>query len=309
MPEHPPVTRGLFITLSNIGDAILSTPALRALHHAHPTATVDIVGDARSAQVFQHCPFRGEFFLRRKNEGLSGWLALVNRLRKRRYDLVVDLRTDGLAWLLRARQRMTKRGIRPAGPHAVQQHLAVVASLSDKGPAETCIWLEDDLCSRAKHRLGDLRGRRILAMGPGARWAPKIWPADRYAEIAGRISDRFDACVLLGDARDRTLCDTIETRTEMTCMNLCGNTGLLEAAALLEQCDAFIGNDSGLGHLAAATGTPTLTVFGPGQPERYHPWGPLARWVGGCSGRIDDLPVDVVERSLRNLPPKTSHVT
>ncbi|MGB5439175.1 MAG: glycosyltransferase family 9 protein, partial [Gammaproteobacteria bacterium] len=95
----------LLITLSNIGDAVMTTPVLEALHHRYPKARIDIVTDARAGSLFEHCPYRGEIIL--KHKGWRGTLALLKRLRTTRHDLVVDLRTDGLALLLHARRRLT----------------------------------------------------------------------------------------------------------------------------------------------------------------------------------------------------------
>ena len=70
---------------------------------------------------------------------------------------------------------------------------------------------------------------------------------------------------------------------------------------MLERCAAFVGNDSGLGHLAAAVGTRTLTVFGPGNPARYHPWGPQSVWVASADQQIASLGSGPAIRALRQL--------
>ena len=92
----------LFITLSNIGDALLTTPVLESLHRYDETATIDIVGDARSSMLFLHCPYRGEIYHKQKQRWLRGAPALLWELRRKRYEIVVDLRTDVLARLVRA---------------------------------------------------------------------------------------------------------------------------------------------------------------------------------------------------------------
>ena len=89
-------------------------------------------------------------------------------------------------------------------------------------------------------------------------------------------------------------CRDIEASLPVPGINLAGNTDLLQAAAILAQSQLFIGNDSGLGHIAAAAGTPTVTVFGPGDPARYHPWHPQARWIQSSTGHIGDIAVEAV---------------
>ena len=78
---------------------------------------------------------------------------------------------------------------------------------------------------------------------------------------------------------------------------------------MLQQVALFIGNDSGLGHMAAACNTPTLTVFGPGDPARYHPWHPRARRVESDSGDIADIPVAVVVAAVLDMELHKDHGT
>ena len=88
------VKRILFITLSNIGDAILTTPTLESLHLKYPNAVFDIVGDKRSRILFKYCPYMYNFIEKDKSLGWCGLLSLIKKLRQERYDLAVDLRSD-----------------------------------------------------------------------------------------------------------------------------------------------------------------------------------------------------------------------
>ena len=271
--------RNLFITLSNIGDAILTIPALQVLHDALPNHRIDIVADPRSAGLFQHCPWLGELFVLHKRRGWAGRLALVRRLRRRRYDVAVDLRTEVLAWLLRAGRRCTRLNTPRVGGHAVLRHLAVVQPLSRGSPPATRVWLSDDERAQAARMLARLPGTRWLACAPGANWPGKIWPLTHFQELLARLCDQFDAVIACGGPKDFALAAALTRSSPLPAVNLAGETSLLQAAAVLERAAYFIGNDSGPGHLAAAVGTPTLTLFGPGQPERYHPWGDRAQWL------------------------------
>ena len=91
----------LFVGLSCVGDAVMTTPVLQALHQVYPDAEIDIVADRRSWEIFEHCPYRGDIFYKDKQRFLRGAPALLKELLATRYDVVVDLRTDGLASRLR----------------------------------------------------------------------------------------------------------------------------------------------------------------------------------------------------------------
>ena len=293
----------LLITLSNIGDAVMTLPVLEALHKTWPLATIDIVTDARASQLFTHCPYAGEIVLKDKQAGWRGIVALVTQLRRTHYDLVVDLRTDGLTLLLRARHRLTRRGSRPLGYHAVERHFGVISQhIETSNIPAAHIRL-----SKAEHRFADkqlsgLPGQRWLALGPGARWQPKCWPVLHFRALVNQIHENFDAVILLGDTTEIAVCQDIEDKLPLPVINLAGKTGLLQAAAVLAPAQLFVGNDSGLGHIAAATGTPTVTLFGPGDPARYHPWHPQARWVQSSTGNIEDIAVDAVIEAILAMP-------
>lgn len=291
----------LVITLSNIGDAVMTTPVLEALHARYPDAVIDLVADRRSSAVFTHCPYRGRMVFKEKHDGWRGTLQLLRELRQTRYDLVVDLRTDGLAYLLRARRRLTKWCAKPRGPHAVEAHMGVLAALDIETIPPTRIWLTAELQAEAAQRLHVLPGTRWLALGPGANWEPKIWPLPHFKELVERVRNDFDAIVLLGGPHDAERCERLSHNLPLETLNLAGKTNLLQAAAMLARVSVFVGNDSGLGHIASAMGTPTLTVFGPGQPDRYHPWGERARWLTSPENDLAQLRAETVADKLRSL--------
>jgi ADP-heptose:LPS heptosyltransferase len=292
----------LLVTLSNIGDALLTTPVMEALHGRHPQAVMDLVADPRSSELFAHCPYRNRVIPRDKSQGWRGSVALVRELRSRRYDLIVDLRTDGLAWLLRGRRRLTRHGARHSQGHAVERHMAVIRRhLGTAGIPPPTVWLSEREQEFANQALAGLPGRRWLALGPGARWEPKRWPPERFRELVQSRREAFDAIVLLGSEDDADSCRTLAEGLPLPCLNLAGRTGLLEAAAVLSRVQLFIGNDSGLGHLAAAAGIPTLTLFGPGEPARYRPWNPRGRWLQSPNRDLRALPVARVADALKEL--------
>ncbi len=277
----------------------MTTPVMEALHGKHPQAVMDIVADPRSSELFTHCPYRDHVIHRDKQQGWRGSLALIRELRRRRYDLIVDLRTDGLAWLLRGRRRLNRHGARRPEGHAVERHMEVIRRhVGTAGIPPTRLWLDARKQEFADRALAGLPGRRWLALGPGARWEPKRWPPWQFRELVQSRQEDFDAVVLLGSQADVDSCRILADGLSLPCLDLAGSTGLLEAAALLSHMRLFIGNDSGLGHIAAAVGIPTLTLFGPGEPQRYRPWNSRGRWLQSPNRDIRTLPVNRVADAL-----------
>ncbi len=293
--------RLLFITLSNIGDVIMTTPALLALHDAFPQAAIDIVADPRSSAIFEACPFLGTLFHRHKRDKLAGLFRLVRQLRQRHYEAVIDLRTDFVPWLLKARHRSARWRAPAHGPHAVEQHIAVATRVlgNREGPPAPRVWINAEDKAYAQNIMGAQQPGRWLAVAPGANWPGKIWPATRYAELLTRGINTFTGALLLGGPGDRQIAKTIQAHAALECVDLTGTTSLTQAAALLDHASLFVGNDSGLGHLAAARGIPTLTLFGPGRPERYRPWQSQGQVIIAPARDLGRLEVDAVWDALR----------
>lgn len=297
-----PVTRILFITLSPVGDAIMTTPVLESLHRTYPGATVDIVADRRSSPLLSRCPYRGEILHKDKDKFLRGAADLLRRLWRRRYDLIVDVRTDGLAYLLRARRRLTKWRAVPYGPHAVQGIMGVIREIQGEAPIPASrIWLGEAERRYADTALASLPPGRWLALGPacGGREPEKIWPPEHYAALAEALRDSFAAVVLVGGPADTTLTAAIARDLTLPWIDLAGRTDLLQAGAVLERAALFIGSDSGLGHLAAAVDTPALLFFANDRPERCLPWGGRTAWLRHESGDARRITVAEAEQAVR----------
>lgn len=296
------VDKILFISLSNIGDAVMTTPALHELHQAFPEAVIDIVAGSRSLPVFRHCPYRGDIFLKDKKKLLRGYPDLLRQLRRKRYDLVVDLRTDGFSLLLKASNRYQKRRAKGSGMHAVQEHLAIIEDLTDvEGRPETHIWLSDEEINFARTVMHEFPDPDCLAIGPGCGGPEKVWPADRFAALANHLQEIFSGVVLLGGPGDSDYAAEVIKTINCRTLDLTGKTDILQAAAIIKQCKLFIGNDSGLGHLASAVATPSLTLFGVGQPDRYHPWQEKAVWLTGRDHEVRNIPVEQALESVQKL--------
>lgn len=283
--------RLLVVTLSNIGDVVMTTPVLETLAARYPGTAIDIVGDQRSSGVLGGAPWLGEVFHRDKRGGLAAQLALVRRLRRRRYALAVDLRTPVIPYLLRARRRLAKHARRGRGPHAVEEHFAVIEPLVGEQPVPPCrLHVDAAAVQRITPALAVLpAAARWLALAPGANWPGKCWPAPSFRALAEQVGAAFDGIVVLGSAADGAAAAVLAGLAQ-PCVDLTGQTDLAAAAAVLAQAAAFVGNDSGLGHMAAALDVPTVTVFGPGEPERYRPWGrrtALALAPAGDLTRLD----------------------
>jgi len=270
----------LFISLSCVGDTIMTTPVLEALNTKYPEAIIDIVSDARSNILYKHCPYRGSVFLKDKKKFLRGTLDLLKNARRKKYDLIVDLRTDGLAYLCHGKKRLTKWGRKPYGSHAVEQFMGTIRNVHECPVIPKAkVWLTKTEQDYADSLLLDLPGEKWLALAPGNFNEKKVWPSDNYAALANNFSEIFTGVILDGSKLEKHETEAVGRKLKLPFVDLAGKTNLLQAAAVLRRASLFVGGDSGLGHIAAAMSIPTLTFFSVDRPERVLPWGGNAHWL------------------------------
>src|SRR6266849_4187744 len=249
----------LFVTATRIGDAVLSTGLLSHVIERFPGARLTIAAGPVAAPLFEAVPGLDELLVLRKRRGGLHWLPLYTRAAARRWDLVVDLRGSALAWLVRAGERR--------------------------------VMAKGDPREHRVHQLGRLfgldppPGPPVLAIGPAANWRGKQWRGERFAELACRLTAAGGPLpgariAVLAAAHERAqAAPLLAAPPPGGVIDLVGRTDLLTAAAVLRRASLFIGNDTGLMHIAAAAGTPTLGLFGPSPVEQYAPWGSCTAFV------------------------------
>ena len=307
----------LFVTATRIGDAVLSTGLLAHLIERHPDARLTIAAGPVAAPLFGAVPGLERVVVMEKRRWSSHWLSFYGAVATRRWDLVVDLRGSALAWLLRAGDRkVMAKGDRHE--HRVRQ-LARLFYLDP--PPSPRLWTAPQHEQAASTLISS--GAPLLAIGPAANWPGKQWRAERFAELARRLTASGGALpggriAVLAAPHERHLAEPVlEAFPDGRCLDLVGRTDLLTAAAVLRRCAMFIGNDTGLMHIAAASSTPTLGLFGPSPVAQYAPWGPLTAWVCSADPReamfgpgfdhrttgtlMDGLSVDAAEAAAHRL--------
>jgi len=267
--------RILFITATRIGDAVLSTGLIDHLIRSDPKARFTIACGPAAAGLFAHLPGQERVIVLEKRRLYGHWLRLWAEVAATRWDLVVDLRGSALAWLLSARRRAVMGRRQEGRPRLLQ--VASVLGLTQ--PPLPVVWTSEADRSRAASLLPP--GRPIIGLGPTANWRGKVWAPERFVALFDRLSapdgplPGARAAIFAGpgaweaDLARPVLAALPRGRT----IDLVGRVSLTEASACLARCALFVGNDSGLMHLAAAAGAPTLGLFGPSPVEEYAPVG------------------------------------
>jgi heptosyltransferase-3 len=285
----------LFVTSNRLGDSILSTGLLDHLIRRHPDARITVVCGPVAEGVFARMPNRARTIVLRKQKGGMHWLPLWAETATRFWDLVVDIRGSALSWLVPTRRRAVFS--RTDGPKIAQ--LGAILGLSP--PPLPVAWIAQADHDQVTKLLQT--DRPIVVLAPTANWLPKVWPAERFAEAFRRVaaSDIPDALpvVLAGPGPDERMMAEPLLAALPEARDFVGALSLPEAAAALQRASLFIGNDSGLMHLSAAAGAPTIGLFGPTDAETYGPAGPAALAV--VAATMDAITVERVIAAGRRL--------
>ena len=267
--------RILFITATRIGDAVLSTGLLDHLIRTYPAARITVACGPVAVGVFERMPNRERTVVIDKKKYDRHWLTVWRQVVRTAWDLVVDLRGSALAFLLRARKRAVMRGGRRPGHRLT--HLA--GTLNLRPPPDPVAWTG---AADRQVAAALMPGRLYVGLGPTANWAGKVWPGERFVALFREVQEMWpDAqpVVFAGPGEAEAAMAAPVLRGLPEALDLSGRLTLPQAAACLSRCALFVGNDSGLMHLAAAAGTPTLGLFGPTPASEYAPRGHRAAAV------------------------------
>jgi heptosyltransferase III len=295
-----PPKRILVTRMKFIGDVVLTTPLLHSLRAAYPSARIAYMAETQACSLLEHHPAVDELvsydFTR---PAVLEQTRVALALRRSRFDIALDLfsnpRSTLLTYLSGARVRV---GLARAGRGRLFTH-----QVQDDGTPKTAIQFHDQFLhaigvtptgtqpilvvtpeerESVRRRLETMaapRGgpeavgnRRLVILHAGATWPAKQWGAEQYAKLAALLARSTGVRILLtGGPRDDTTLREVEQKSQRTAQRI-GALTLRELAALLSLADAFVGNDGGPMHIAAAVGTPTVGVFGPGEEQIWFPY-------------------------------------
>ena len=251
----------LFVSFSNIGDAVLSLPCLEVLQETFPQAEIDIVVGERAQCVFERASGIRKLWIYEKRKSLRHRWDFYKKLKQESYDLVVDLKQSVFGFLGKHRTSFLKQ---TSSKHKRDAHLSVLNSLGV------------DLVSLKKKvqakRHGSHVTEKLIVIAPGSKSHIKEWPKERFAALADRLihTGGFEV-VWLGDQREAVLVEDIQRRMSHPTQNLAGKLAWQESVSWIKRASLVVTNDSAPLHIADHYGKKVLSFFGPTDPEKYGP--------------------------------------
>jgi heptosyltransferase-2 len=285
-----------------VGDAVMALPALEAIRRREPRAHIAVLARAWVAELYRDQGFADQLIVFEhagRHAGIGGVERLARELRRERFDAALLLQNafqaawlawragiprrigyarDRRSWLLTQAVELPQPGEIPSAEPYYYLELLRRAGWLEQLPQLSAVTMRVSDAARqngeSKLRAAGAReGARRVAMAPGAAFgAARCWPVERFAALADRAAAELDAdVVLVGSAADRDTAQRIAAGMRQKPVMLAGQTSIGELPGVLRACGAFVGNDSGAMHVAAAVGLPVVGVFGPTDPEATAP--------------------------------------
>ena len=291
----------LILRLDGLGDLVLSTAALREIRNGFPEAKITLVVGAWAKEIAKCIPFYDRliihdcflfnFFRGNRKFDLRRELKFIKDLRKNRFDLGIDLRGDLLSiiplFLSGAKFRFAKgtRGGSFLLTHIVKWDRKKIKHEKDKAlrlveelgapvrdrETELSIPQKDlEYIDKYLNKKGINQSELLVTIAPSALYRWRAWRPERFASVASAITKEYNGkVVLVGNRNDRPILREINALTQFRTINSAGELSLAQVSALIGKSAIFIGNDSGLIHIAAAQKTPMIQLFGPGEWEKF----------------------------------------
>ncbi|MDO8535490.1 MAG: glycosyltransferase family 9 protein [Candidatus Omnitrophota bacterium] len=271
------VNRILVITLSNIGDIILTTPVIRALAKEFPSSRIDVMVGPNGKDIFDKDPRIFKLVIYDKHVSIAEKRRLQLKLKKLKYDLVVDLKNTVFPLLLAPKYRTSpihsfpKHMLHKRERHLHRLSLFGINNLSERSYIH--ITKEDDAYIDDLIKKSALTDP-IVIVNPGAKSHLKRWTIEGFAEVCdGLISECAANVVFVGMGPDKEIALSIIEKMKNKCHNFVDKTNIRQLASLLKHSSLLITNDSAPMHLGCAVGAKVLAIFGPTDPGKYGPTG------------------------------------
>ena len=271
----------LLVQTAFLGDAVLTTPLLRALKQTYPDADIDVMCIPETANIFKFNPHINELIVFDKRNYIKRILSIAGiifKLKQKGYDLAVSGQisyTTSFIMLLSKipvrlgfpRQKLMNMTIDlPKGLPIGIRYLQLMKALTNQEFShQTELFWDKTTDEKAEHLLSTYRNSQEIVVGlaPGSIWKTKRWPAEYFSELLTLLDSKSIKVVLIGGPDEIELCKLISSNARAESLNLAGKLSILGSAAVIKKLNLLVTNDSAPLHLANAVETDVIAIFGP----------------------------------------------
>ena len=289
--------RILIIEVNWLGDVIFSTPFIKAVREAYPDGYIACLIHPRCCEVIEGSPRINDIIIYDEegaHKGLFGKLRLIREVRAKRFDTTFILHRsftkaliaflagikERIGYPTKGREWLLTKAVEGADEqvHKVEYFLNIArgAGITPKDNSyEFFTDKSDDIfIERLLAEDGIKSGDKIITLCPGGNWDPKRWPKERFAGLAAKLSEKTGVKIAIaGAAKDVKLAEFIRNQAKIKAAITCGRTNIKQLGALFKRSGLVIANDTGPMHIAVASGSKVIALFGPTAPALTGPYG------------------------------------
>ncbi len=302
-----PSNKVLFVTSNRIGDCVISSGIIREIARQIPGAEITVACGRPPAPFFRSAPGVERVIVLDKKKAAGHWFDLWRQAVGTHWALVIDIRGSALSYLLKADRRIIYNRTHETGlakVDMVTRLMGAPASLEpelfidDRARAEAAAIIDTALATAPNAAEAPIIAPPIIALAPIAHQPGKSWPADRWGELVEMLKaePRFAGWRFMpvGGPGDRPPATPALQAAGALAIDFVGKGDILASAAAIDRATLFVGNDSGLMHVAAAAGKPTLGLFGPTEWWLYGPRGPRTSIAASNPVRGEFAPIEAL---------------
>ncbi|MCE1168306.1 MAG: glycosyltransferase family 9 protein [Sphingobacteriia bacterium] len=264
----------LVIQTASIGDVILATPVLEALHSTFPECKIDLLIKKGNESLFVDHPFLHRLWIWNKAENkYKTLLSLIKEIRQEKYDLIVNLQrffSTGLITALSGAKLTVGFKKNPLaiffskryshhldGRHETKRNLSLLKGIANISDARMTLYPPKS----AFALVSQYKTKQYICIAPASLWFTKQYPEDKWIDLVKQLDPDL-MVYFLGGSSDRSLCDRIINQSQHALtLNLAGKLSLLETAALMRDAQRNLVNDSAPMHLAGSVNGPISVIF------------------------------------------------
>lgn len=276
------VHRVLFIRFSAIGDILLLTPLIQLFHNQNPDIQIDFLIRADFEPLIQHHPLINHILLLPKSPSLKQVIRTAKIVREKNYSILFDFQKHWRSYLIsflsgtkvykykkfairRFLLTHLKLNLYRYVPETIpERYFLAFRKIKTKWqitPLE--IYIPNEVQENIETKLAEDNKKIMITIAPGAGRNTKRWPFEYFVKVINDLKNYKAKVILVGGYGDKSLCEEIQKRCSPELINLCGETTLLETAAVLKKSDLIITNDTGVLHMAVALQRKVVAIFGP----------------------------------------------
>lgn len=287
MPRFNPsqIQKILVISLSNIGDVVLTFPVLDILREDFPRAKISVVVGPKAEPLLQQNPHFEQTLVFHKRQFFLKHLRFMRRLKEEHFDLVVDLRNTAIPFFIGCRYRTSFFDHQRSSVHMRLRHLNRLKTIYPfpcEAKRKYSLFISDKDSQYVNGLLTQEidQQKPLIVLAPGAANSDKRWTEKGYAQVCDYlIKTRGGNIIFVGDEQDKQIVQNIQEGMVLPSINFCGRLTLPQLGGLLKKASLVISNDSAPMHLASYLNCPVLAIFGPSDPQKYGPWSTKSYFV------------------------------